>query len=177
MHIAVKRARRTVKFCADLSTQAEYDRATATLTEAQRADGQMLNSSAATRAAAAEVRALEERMKVATIDFEIEAQRRDVWQAFEAAHPPREGDATDERFTIDVSSLDPIIAQSIVAATDHAGTAVEFDPATEWNALADEMSDGQWQDFAVAVLQVNRGVKSAPFSQVASRVIRASATD
>ncbi|KRC37526.1 hypothetical protein [Oerskovia sp. Root22] len=177
MPIAVKRARRTVAFCADLSTQAEYDRATATLTEAQRADGQMLNSSPATRDAAAEVQALEERMKVATIDFEIEAQRRDKWQAFEAAHPPREGDKTDEQFTIDISSLDEVIAQSIVAITDHEGNAVDFDPRTEWAELADEMSDGQWQDFAMAVLAVNRGVKSAPFSQVASRVIRASATD
>lgn len=177
MPIPVKRARRTVKFCADLSTQAEYDRATAALAEAQRADGQMLNSSHATREAADEVRALEERMTAATIDFEVEAQRRDVWQAFEAAHPPRKDNELDEAAGMDVSALDEIIAKSIVTITDRQGDPVDFDPTTEWSGLADEMTDGQWQDFAAAVLQVNRGVKAAPFSQVASRVIRASATD
>jgi hypothetical protein len=177
MPIAVKRARRTVKFCADLSTQAEYDRAVAALVDAQKTDSQMLNASTATVEAAAAVQALEEQMKAATIEFEIEAQRRDVWQAFEAAHPPREGDKTDEQFAIDISSLDEIIAKSIVSTTSPDGEPVEFDPASEWHGLADEMSNGQWTDFAVAVMQVNRGVKAVPFSQVASRVIRASATD
>lgn len=175
MSITIKRARRAVHLCTDLAAYAEYDRAVAVLDAAQKRDGQTIKPSDATRAAADTVQAIEDRMQSATLTFELEARRRDVWEAFEAAHPPREGDETDERYGIDLSALDEMISASIVAVADHEGETVEFD-ASEWPALADEISQAQWQDFALAVLGVNRGVKAAPFSQSASRTTRASAT-
>lgn len=175
MAITIKRARRAVQLCTDLALYAEYDRAVAALDGAQKRDGQTINPSDETKAAADAVQDIEARMQAATLTFEIEAQRRDAWEAFEAAHPPREGDETDERFGIDLSSLDAMISASIVAVADHDGEAVEFAVA-DWADLADEISQAQWQDFALAVLAVNRGVKAAPFSQSASRTTRASAT-
>lgn len=175
MAITIKRARRAVQLCTDLALYAEYDRAVAALDAAQKRDGQTITPSEATKAAADAVQDIEARMQAATLTFEIEAQRRDVWEALEAAHPAREGDETDERFGIDLSTLDGIIAQSIVAVTDSDGEPVEF-AAADWEPLADEISQAQWQDFALATLAVNRGVKSAPFSQSASRTTRASAT-
>lgn len=175
MAITIKRARRAVQLCTDLALFAEYDRAVATLDAAQKRDGQTINPSAETKAAADAVQDIEAQMQASTLTFELEAHRRDAWEAFEAAHPPREGNETDERFGIDLSTLDDVIATSIVAVTDSSGDPVEFNPF-DWTALADEISQAQWQDFALATLAVNRGVKSAPFSQSASRTTRASAT-
>ena len=175
MGITIKRARRAVQLCTDLAAYAEYDRAVAALDEAQKRDGQTIKPSDATRIAATLVQDIEDRMQAATLTFEVEAHRRDAWEAFEAAHPAREGDEVDGRFGIDLSALDEMIAASIVAVTDHDGESVEF-AAGDWSELADEISQAQWQDFALAVLAVNRGVKAAPFSQSASRTTRASAT-
>jgi len=175
MAITIKRARRAVQLCTDLALYAEYDRAVAALEDAQKRDGQTVTPSEGTRAAADAVQDLEARMHAATLTFELEARRRDAWEAFEAAHPARPGNETDATYTIDLSSLDEIISASIVSVTDSDGESVGFD-AAEWPALADEISQGQWQAFALAVLQVNRGVKAAPFSQSASRTTRASAT-
>lgn len=175
MAIKIKRARRAVQLCTDLALFAEYDRAVAALDAAQKRDGQTINPSAETKAAADAVQDIEAQMQAATLTFELEAQRRDAWEAFEAAHPPREDNETDKQFSIDLSALDAMIAASIVAVTDHDSKAVEFAVA-DWADLADEISTAQWQDFALATLAVNRGVKAAPFSQSASRTTRASAT-
>lgn len=175
MAITIKRARRAVRLCTDLAVYASYERALADLELAQNRDGQTIKPSEAAVEAAARVQRLEDEMRAATLTFELEARRRDEWEAFESAHPAREGNETDAQFDIDLSSLDEVIGQSIAAVTDADGNAVEFG-ADEWPTLAGELSDGQWQDFALAVLTVNRGVKYAPFSKSASRATRASAT-
>lgn len=178
MAIKIKRARRAVQLCTDLALYAEYDRAVATLDAAQKRDGQTINPSAETKAAADAVQDIEAQMQAATLTFELEAQRRDVWEAFEAAHPPREGNDTDRQYTIDLSSLDSIIAESITSVEDAVGAQVGFQ-AEDWADLADEISTGQWQKFALAVLTVNRGVVAAPFSRAAGAGLqstRASAT-
>lgn len=175
MAITIKRARRAVRLCTDLALYAEYDRAVAALDAAQKRDGQTIHPSDETKAAADAVQDIEARMQAATLTFELEAQRRDAWEAFEAAHLPREGNEADEQFSIDLSALDEVIADSVVAVTDSDGEAIEF-AAEDWGPLADEISTAQWQEFALAVLAVNRGVKAAPFSQSASRTTRASAT-
>ena len=36
------------------------------------------------------------------------------------------------------------------------GEAVEFDNTTEWQQFAEEISDGQWQGFALRMLSLNR---------------------
>ncbi len=176
MSITIKRARRAVPLCTDLSLYAQHDQAVTALDAAQKADGSTIIPSDATRAHADSVQQLEGAMAAATVTFELEADRRDVWEQFEAANPPREGNETDLRYGLDLSALDQVIGLAIVSVTDAHGEPVDFNGTTDWPALADELSQAQWETFALAVLGVNRGVKAAPFSQSASRTTRASAT-
>lgn len=173
MSITVQRARTVVRFCTNLALKADHERAVAALDAAQRDSGPAMEASSVTEAARA-VRELEEQMRAHTIEFTLEARTRKQWVEFEDTHPPREGNDTDRRLDIDVSSLDKVIAASIVAVTTTGGEPVPFDPAAEWTRLADEMTNGQWEDFALAVLALNRGAKAAPFSKAASSVIRMS---
>lgn len=54
----------------------------------------------------------------------------------------------------DTSPGGPRTIASVKARTDEG---VPFDPHTEWVPLADEMTNGQWEGFALAVLSTNRG--------------------
>src|SRR5665647_2453934 len=162
MSITVTRPRKTVAFCTNLALRSAHEDAVAALVAAQQdasKDPRENPPQGVTQAAAA-VRDLEAQMRDHTITFVIEGWPRKRWVEFEEAHRPRKDNDTDKALMIDVSAPD--------------GSKVEFDPATEWVPLADEMTNGQWEEFATAVLIVNRGVKAAPFSEAASRVIRVS---
>jgi hypothetical protein len=50
------------------------------------------------------------------------------------------------------------------------GEALEFDAATEWGPLADDMTNSQYEDFVLAVLRVNAGRNEVPFSLSAFRM-------
>ena len=54
------------------------------------------------------------------------------------------------------------------------GESLPFDPAKEWDALADDMTDSQYEEFVLAVLRVNKGRNEVPFSLSAYRTIQAS---
>jgi len=178
MSITVTRPRKTVAFCTNLALRSAHEDAVAALVAAQQdaSKDPRENPPPVVSQAAAAVRDLEAQMRDHTITFVIEGWPRKRWVEFEEAHRPRKDNDTDKALMIDVSALDVVLAQSwtIVQVTAPDGSKVEFDPATEWVPLADEMTNGQWEEFATAVLIVNRGVKAAPFSEAASRVIRVS---
>lgn len=176
MSLTVQRARRRVEFCTNLALKADHEAAEAALRDAEReaARDARETGSMAARAAADRVAAIEAEMREHTVVFTLEALRRKEWTEFELAHPPRPDVEGDKAFGIDIASLDEVIARSIVSVTSLAGAPVDFDAAHDWAALADDMTDGQWQDFALAILNVNRGLKAAPFSAAASRQIRKS---
>lgn len=176
MAITVNRAKGTVEFCQDLNLQAEWEAATSALAEAQKNPSDLMVNVELTEAAA-KVRDIEQKMNDSVLVFELQASSRKVWQELEAAHPPREGVKEDEAFSLNVSTFfDAVLSQgephpAIVQVTEKTtGKVVGFDPATEWRALADEMTDGQYSEFAVRCLGLNRGSTKAPFSLTASRV-------
>ena len=174
MSLTVSRPRRTVEFCTNLNLKAEHEDALRALGDAQRREKvDPREASTEVREAAEKIRAIEEQMRGHTVVFTLEAWPRKRWAEFEETHPPREGREDDKTYGLDLSALDDAIAGSIVAVRSLAGEDVDFD-AADWAGLADEMTDGQWQDFAVALLNVNRGVKAAPFSVAASRVTQRS---
>ena len=53
-----------------------------------------------------------------------------------------------------------------------AGEVLPFDPAKEWDALADEMTNSQYEDFVLAAMRVNAGRNDVPFSLSAFRMIQ-----
>lgn len=175
MSLTITRPRRRVNLCTNLELRAAWDRAVDELEQAKKvaATDPREAGSVSVKKAAEAVAALEEQMRSHTVVFVLEAWPRKRWTEFEETHPAREGNETDRALNIDVSTLDEAIAGSIVAVESLSGEPVEFDPAT-WLALADEMTNGQWEDFALAILNLNRGVKAAPFSAAASREIRKS---
>lgn len=177
MSITITRPTQRIEFCTDLGLKAEHEAAVAALADASKAAEQsaMENSSAEKVAAAERVAELEARMREHTIVFTLSAWPRKRWVEFEETHPPREGRDDDKNFTINVDSLDEVIAGAIVSVKTNDGRDVPLNPATDWPTLADEMTSGQWNEFALAVLRLNRGVTAAPFSSAASRVIRTSA--
>lgn len=192
MSLSVTRPERTVQFCTNLNLKSAHEDAERALADARRSSAGDARETGAVgvREAAEAVRALEDQMRQHTVVFTLRGWPRKRWAEFEEAHPPREGNQHDRDTGVNVAALDEAISgvmcqscresgmspwpQTIVAVRSLDGADVEFDPR-DWSGLADEMTNGQWEDFAVAVLQVNRGVKSAPFSVAASRVIQTSA--
>lgn len=126
----------------------------------------------------AQIRALENRMAEHTLTFTLSALPRKIFAEIEAKHPPREGDKQDENYGINMKTgpdalLSHTLPATIVSVVDAAGEKVDF-TGEDWNAEADGLSNAQWTLFALAVLGLNRGVASAPFSKAASRETRRS---
>lgn len=172
MALKIKRARKSVPLVTDLALAAEHERAEEALQRARReAKKEDRENSGEVKAAAARVVDLEQRMRTETVHVVVEAMARKAWVEFEEANPPREGNDVDQTFRINVPALDEAIGKSVVEVTDHEGNPVE---GFDWAEVTDELSNGQWQEFALAVIQVNRGVTDSPFSLAASAVTRSS---
>lgn len=187
MAITVNRARGFVDFCTDLALQTQWETANEALVKSRQAGGDMLVDGASAEAAAV-VQDLEARMTGSVLRFELEALRRKHWQELGIRHPAREGVPNDARLGIDTSVFFDAVAAgvdddelktppSIIAVTKKdTGEVVDFDPATEWVPLADDMTDGQYNAFVEKILELNRGaVSKVPFSRLASVVTQGSA--
>ena len=174
--ITIKRARRVVDLVTDLSLTEQYTAALRALDEARGtmpAVAMEVGEQPDVQAAAAVVVDLERQMAVSTMRFTVEAVTRLRWAEFVAAHPAREDSDMDRAQGFDISSLDEIIPESIKAVHDAAGKPGDFNPKTEWPPLAAELADGQWSEFAAAIVTVN-GASEAPKSRVASLAMRSS---
>ncbi len=176
MTISITRATGTVELCTDLALQTEWESAVAELEQAQQSDDRDMLVTPQITAAAQKVRDLEAQMAHSTLVFTLQAMQRKTFNEHEAAHPPRENNDLDATFAVNTSTFfDAIMPETIIAVrrkdTDER---VDFDPQTEWAALADEMSDGQYSAFALKAVTLNRGKVAAPFSQAASRLTQPS---
>lgn len=185
MSIKIKRQRGTVEFCEDMSKQADWERATEELRLAQEKPSVTLNNPDL-QAKAKAVTDTEVAMAENLLVFELEALSRKKWQEFEASHPPRPGSDEDEVLRVNVSSFFDAVLMftdtdsaekhpTIVKVTrKRSGRAVPFDPAVDWLPLADEMTDGQWQQFCFKLILLNRGNAGVPFSRAASQLMKPS---
>lgn len=174
MSLTVTRPQQAVPFCTNLDLKAAHELAVAELERAQRNAPPGMEVSSPVALAAREVRRLEDEMREHTVVFTLTGWPRKQWAEFEESHKAREGQEVDKTLGIDVSALDEAIAGAIVSVKTLAGDDVPFTPGADWTPLADEMTNAQWEDFALAVLRLNRGVKDAPFSRAASAAIRGS---
>lgn len=168
MSLTITRAETTVEVCTDLALKAQHEQAERALLEARR--DQKTMASEIVRQLAEQVRQLEQQMAAQTVVFTIRALPHKKWAEHEEAHPPREGVEEDKGLGVNSSTFfDAVMPVSIVAVTRKSdGETVPFEPAADWPALADEISNAQYNEFALTVLRVNRGVTGAPFSSAAS---------
>lgn len=180
MPITMKRPQKVVELCTDMSLAGEHERADAELREIEREeqlDPRLAGRKTSVEAAAKRVQQIEQKMTASTLCFTLTALSNKRWTELEGEHEPREDDAVDAAYGVDVSTfVDAAMGESITAVVEKSsGKAVEF-AAAEWSALADEMTNAQWDAFALALFQLNKQRTSPDFSKAASRVIRTSSS-
>lgn len=173
MALVVKRPETRVSFCLDGNLKAEHEAAEAEFNAARSrslADAR-LNDPA--KDLAKRVNEIEEEMKASTVEFVIRGMKRGDWNELVAAHAPREGSALDKSYGFNVEALMNVaVPKSIAGVENRAGEPLDFDVTAEWDALADDMTDSQYEDFILATLRVNKGRNEVPFSLSAFRMIQ-----
>lgn len=171
MKLELKRPEKTVEFCLDGSLYAVHAEAVKDLAEARKKslanrDGRMTDP---TIPLAKRVMEIGAQVEAESAHFLLRALQRKRWQTLVAENPSRDGNASDKGYGFNLEAvLNVAIPESIVSVTRN-GESVEFDPAEDWDALADEMTDRQYEDFGIAVLELNRGRQEVPFSLDAYR--------
>lgn len=173
MALTIKRPETRVSFCLDGNLKAEHEAAEAEFNAARSrslADAR-LNDPA--KDLAKRLNDLESEMRAATVTFLVRGMRRGDWNDLVAEHGPRDDNALDKSYGFNVPDLMKVaIPKSIAGVENSEGEALPFDPATEWDALADDMTDSQYEDFILATLRVNKGRNEVPFSLSAFRMIQ-----
>lgn len=173
MAITIKRAEGIVEFCTDLALRGEWEQAQEELLTHQSKPSERLVDKEGQRLAACVVD-LENRMAAAQLVFRLGAVGRKQWQETVAAHPPREDSEADAAMGTNVSTFfDALLSTpgTIISVNEKvSGKVVDFDPIIDWMPLADEMTDGQYSEFAQKVFELNRGVVARPTSRAASKL-------
>jgi hypothetical protein len=173
MALVVKRPETRVLFCLDGDLKAAHEAAEAEYSAARSRSvaDERLNDPA--KDLARKVVDLEDRMKASSVTFLIRGLPRGKWSEMVTEHAPRPENTTDKAYGFNVETLMiAALPQSIAAVENAEGEALPFDPAAEWDALADEMTNSQYEDFVLAVLRVNAGRNDVPFSLSAFRMIQ-----
>lgn len=174
MALNLKRPQKKVDLCLDGSLRAAWAEADENLNlmRKQRIGDDRLNSPV--KALAQEVLDLQEQMKAETITFTIQGMQRAKWQDLLTANPAREEDPTDKFYGFNATAVAAAAIPGSIVEVTQGGEPIDFDASAEWDALADDMVDSQYEAFFLAVLMVNRGRQDIPFSANASLEMRLS---
>lgn len=171
--LAIKRPEKTIEFCTDLALQAQWEEAgreLADTTKRAAPDARMTGESKAVRDLKKRIQELETAMLESVVVFTVRALPKKRFVELEAAHPPRDGDDADKHYGVNMGTfIDAVMVEpgTLVSVTDKtSGEAVDF-TAKDWPALADDMSSGQWQEFALPLLALNRGTVTPGFNRAA----------
>jgi hypothetical protein len=168
MAIAVKRATVVVELCTDMELNARHETLSAELVD-RRKNG--VNDDRLTGdPVAAEIVELEQAMQDHVLLFTLRAMPRKSWAELKAAHPARDENEIDEVYGVNVETFaDAALEKSIVSVTQKTtGEAIPWAP-TDWQGLADEISNGQWEAFVTRMFTLNNGNVGVPFNYAASK--------
>lgn len=173
MALVVKRPETRVPFCLDGDLKAAHEAAEAEFNAARNRSLADARLNDPLKDLAQKVADLESEMKASTVSFLVRGMRRGDWNDLVAEHAPREGNALDKSYGFNVEALmTQAVPASIAGVENHAGETLDFDVKAEWEPLADDMTDSQYEDFVLATLRVNKGRNEVPFSLSAFRMIR-----
>ncbi|MDT0171021.1 hypothetical protein [Pseudarthrobacter sp. BRE9] len=173
MALTIKRPETRVAFCLDGNLKAEHEAAEAEFNAARNRSLADARLNDPVKELAKKITDIEEAMKASTVEFVIRGMKRGDWNELVAAHAPREDNMLDKTYGFNVESLMTVaIPQGIAGVENQAGESLDFDVKTEWDALADDMTDSQYEDFVLATLRVNKGRNDVPFSLSAFRMIQ-----
>lgn len=175
MAISLKRATATVDLCTDADLYAEWESLTSKMAENRKTgvtDDRLTGDPDARR-----IVEIQDLMKDSTLTFTIQALPKKVWAELEDAHKPREGDEQDEAYGVNIDTfVDAAYSlPSTVLKVENkvTGEVVPF-VNTDWPALSEQLSDGQWTAFMTKLFVLNRAAVTSPFSPAASRAIQSS---
>lgn len=175
MALVVKRPETRVLFCLDGDLKAEHEAAESEFSAARSRSLADARLNDPVKDLAKRVNDLEGQMKAATVSFLVRGMKRGDWNELVAEHAPREGNALDKSYGFNVEALMKVaVPKSIAGVENSAGEPLPFDSGKEWDALADDMTDSQYEDFVLATLRVNKGRNEVPFSLSAFRMIQGS---
>lgn len=117
---------------------------------------------------AEQIVALEKEAEGSKLTFRIRALPRAEWRAAKAQCPPNETDKA-EGWLLDMDDVaELVLVESVVRP--------ELEP-DDLRELAGNLSEGQWNLIRSAILVVNGGDGSVPFSRSASLILRNSKTE
>jgi hypothetical protein len=171
MTLIVKRPETRIAFCLDGDLKAAHEAAEAeyaSVSTKRLADDRLTGPA---KDSAQKVVDLEAQMQESTVSFVLRGLPRGEWSQLTAEHGPREGNAVDKAYGFNPEGLMTVaIPKSIVAVENSKGEPLPFNPNDEWEALADEMTNSQYEDFVLGVLKVNAGRNDVPFSLSAFRM-------
>lgn len=155
----------------DGESYAEWERLTGEL-QAAAADTRLVSRRSELAKAVTD---LEAKRDATGVEFVIQGLPAKRWAELEAENPPRDGSSTDMELSVDVAAItDAAMSEpgTIVSVTDMAtGEPIDF-TGDDWPAEAEQMTAGQLGEFALKVLEVNRGRASVPKSKLASLATR-----
>lgn len=164
-----KRPEHTVEVCLRGDLVAQHEQLEVALEQAQKNRTDSLDGDGVGELVDA-IQDLEARMHDNTYPFVFRALPKPAYRALVAAHPPREDDKRDGSMMFNVDTFYPAAIRACV-----------IDPVlddAEWTDLLDEkLSDRQFTELGLAVLAVNIGEVSVPFSLAASRAKRTTAAE
>ena len=170
MKLTVKRPETTVELCLDGELFAEYEQLEADLKQARQqalADKRMNDPAVGMARQLVEVI---ERMRAESVTFTLRGMPRKDWAKLIAENPPRDDNPADKQYGANIEAMMAAAIPASIVAVEKDGVPVEFDPAKDWAPLADEMTDAQYDEFALKTQSVNRGRQEVPFSQTAYRL-------
>lgn len=170
MKLTVKRPETTVEFCLDGELFSRHEELNADLTEARKrslADGRLNGEPAIIAKKLVE---LTEQMRAESVTFTLRGMPRKDWAKLVAENPPRDGNQGDKNNGANLEAIMGTAIPACIVSVKKAGEAVEFDPETDWEPLADDMNDAQYDAFVLKTMAVNRGRQEVPFSQAAYKL-------
>lgn len=174
MAIVIKRNTATVELCTDLTLVGEHEALTEKVAENRKrglSDARITGDPDAAR-----IVELEKLMDASVLVFTLRALPRKRWVELQTAHPAREGDEIDAHYGVNIASFpDAAMPESIESVVDKT-TGETVDWGT-WDDLADQLSDGQWQAFAIKLMYINNARGEVPFSKAVSRKTENSAAN
>jgi len=174
LDLTIKRPTKGVELCLDLSTRIEWEKLEVELKEArQEPGGDKRLAGGPVQSLAKQIEGLEAAMAESTVTFTLTALKRRDWDKHKADHPPRKGVKSDDQMGVNEETFyDAVMADSVLSVDGPDGDQVEWDHE-QWGPLADEMTNAQYADFKLAILQLNVGEAAArlPKSLSASLVM------
>lgn len=170
MTLNIKRPETTVEFCLDGEMYSRYEELNADLKESRQRDLADKRVNSPTSGLARQLVELTEQMRAESVTFTLRGMPRQKWRDLVAANPPREGNQLDKTYNCNLDAVMEVAIPACIVSVKKNGEPEEFNPAKEWDALADDMTDSQYEDFVVKTLTVNRGRQEVPFSQAAYKL-------